>query len=230
MIFRAISRRLCLLLVASLAVSASGSAQKPSTKDQKSSEQKPPQKEKQTAYDFSLVDLDGKTVSLSAYKGKVLLIVNLASQSVYHSQIDALNDLAKSYESQGLVVLGIPSAEFGGQELKDTAAVRKYYLDTAKVTFTVFAPATLTGVNAIPLYHFLTDPKAGLPGGELHWSFTKFFIGRDGKPLARYEVGDDPADVDFHVLVEKALDGKLKPKGGKGPEQSGGDDDDDDGL
>ncbi len=227
MILRAISRRLPAFLVASLLVfPVAAFAQKP---QQQKPAEKEKEKPKQTVYDFSLVGLDGKVVSLSAYKGKVLLIVNLASQSVYRSQIDALSDLAKSYESQGLVVLGIPSAEFGSQELKDTAEIRKYYLDTAKVTFTVFAPATLTGVNAIPLYHFLTDPKDGLPGGELHWSFTKFFIGRDGKPLARYEVGDDPSDVDFHVVVEKALAGKLKPKGGKGPEKGGGDDDDDDG-
>ena len=225
MIFRAISRRLLAFLVAPLLVSTSVAfAQKPP-------QEKPKEKEKpkQTVYDFSLVGLDGKVVSLSAYKGKVVLLVNLASQSVYRSQIDALSDLAKSYESQGLVVLGVPSAEFGAQELKDTAAVSKYYLDTAKVTFTVFAPATLTGVNAVPLYHFLTDPKESLPGGELHWSFTKFLIGRDGKPLARYEVAEDPADVDFHVLVEKALAGKLKPHGGKSEEKSGGGDDDDDG-
>jgi glutathione peroxidase len=228
MIFRAISRRLPAFLVAPMLVCASvGIAQKPP--QQKPPEQKPAEKPKQTIYDFSLVGLDGKVVSLSAYKGKVVLLVNLASQSVYRSQIDALSDLAKNYESQGLVVLGVPSAEFGGQELKDTAAVSKYYLDTAKVTFTVFAPATLTGVNAIPLYHFLTDPKAGLPGGELHWNFTKFLIGRDGKPLARYEVGEDPADIDFHVLVEKALAGKLKPHGGKSEEKSAGGDDDDDG-
>ncbi|MGA2250365.1 glutathione peroxidase [Terracidiphilus sp.] len=226
MIFRAISRRLSVFLVATLLVSALAAfAQKPP--EQKPAEQKQPQKPKQTIYDFSLVGLDGKVVSLSAYKGKVVLLVNLASQSVYHSQIDALSDLAKSYESKGLVVLGIPSAEFGAQELKETTAVSKYYLDTAKVTFTVFAPATLTGVNAVPLYHFLTDPKEGLPGGELHWSFTKFLIGRDGKPLARYEVGEDPADIDFHVLVEKALAGKLKPHGGKSEEKSSGDDDDD---
>ena len=222
MIFRAISRRLSAFLVAPLLVCAAAAiAQKPP--------QKPAEKPKQTVYDFSLVGFDGKVVSLSDYKGKVLLIVNLASQSVYRSQTDALSELAKTYASQGLVVLGIPSAEFGGQELKDAAAVRAYYLDTAKVAFPVFAPAALTGVNAIPLYHFLTDPKESVPGGELHWNFTKFLIGRDGKPLARYEVGEDPADVDFHVLVEKALAGKLKPHGGKGPEKSSsrGDDDDD---
>jgi glutathione peroxidase len=228
LIFRAILRRPSLLLIASLVVCASVAFAQKSQKE-KPAEQKPSEKEKQTIYDFSLVGFDGKVVSLSAYKGKVLLIVNLASKSEYRSQIDALSDLAKHYEPQGLVVLGIPSAEFGGQELKDAAAVRTYYLDTAKVTFTVFAPSTLTGVNAIPLYHFLTDPKQSVPGGELHWSFTKFLIGRDGKPLARYEVGEDPADIDFHVLVEKALAGKFKKGGGKAPEKNAGDDDDDDG-
>ena len=229
MIFRAVSRRLSVLLVAPLLVCAPAAfAQKP-PKD-KSPEQKSPEKEKQTVYDFSLVDLNGKVVSLSAYKGKVLLIVNLASQSVYRSQIDALSELQKNYESKGLVVLGIPSADFGKQELKDTPAVRTYYLDTAKVTFSVFAPATLTGVQAIPLYHFLCDPKQSVPGGELHWSFTKFLISRDGKPLARYEVGEDPAEAEFHVLVEKALDGKFKPAGAKHADGPGGGDDDDDGL
>ena len=190
---------------------------------------KPP---KQTVYDFSLVDLDGKVVSLSAYKGKVLLVVNLASQSVYNGQIAALNDLQKTYSAQGLVVLGIPSSDFGSEELKDLAAVRKYYIDTAKVGFPVFAPAKTTGVGSIPLYHFLTDPKLGPPGGELHWNFTKFLIDRSGKPLARYEVSEDPADADFHVLIEKALAGKFKKSGGgdKGAPAGGGDDDDDDGL
>lgn len=182
---------------------------------------------KQTVYDFSLVDLNGKVVSLSAYKGKLLLIVNLASQSVYHDQIAALNELAKSYESQGLVVLGIPSSDFGGEELKDAAAVRNYYLDTAKVTFPVFAPAKLTGVDTIPLYHFLCDPKQSVPGGNAHWNFTKFLVNREGKPLARYEVSDDPSDIDFHVNIEKALAGKLKPpspKSGGEPDDSGDDD------
>ena len=189
--------------------------------------QETPPASKQTVYDFSLVDLDGKVVSLSAYKGKVLLVVNLASKSEYRDQIEALSDLSKTYSGQGLVVLGIPSSDFGGEELKDPAALHDYYLNTAKVTFTVFAPAKLTGPGAIPLYKFLTDPKAGLPGGDLHWNFTKFLIDRNGKPLARYEVGEDPADVDFHVIVEKALAGKFKKPGAGGKEAPAAGDDDD---
>lgn len=190
------------------------------------SETKP---DKKTVYDFSLVDMDGKVVPLSNYKGKILLIVNLASQSTFNSQIAALNDLEKTYGAQGLVVLGIPSTDFGGRELKDLAAVRKYYADVAHTQFPVFASATLTGVHAIPLYQFLCDPKQSVPGGDIHWNYTKFLVGREGKPLARYEVAVDPADIDFHVAVESALAGKLKPPdSGKGKKEQAADDDDDD--
>ena len=186
---------------------------------------------KKTAYNYTLVDMDGKVVPLSNYKGKVLLIVNLASQSQFTSQIAALSELQKTYASAGLVVLGIPSADFGGEELKDPAAVRKYYSEVAHAGFTVFASATTSGVHAIPLYQFLCDPKDSLPGGGLHWNFTKFLIDRDGHPVARYEVALDPADLDFHVTIESALAGKLKPS--KTPSKSenegasrDGDDDD----
>lgn len=165
---------------------------------------------KQTVYDFSLVDINGKTVPLSIYKGKVLLIVNLASQSTYRDQIAALNDLEKNYAAEGLVVIGIPSSDFGDKELKDTAALRGYYNNTVHVGFPLFAPAKLHGVDTIPLYSFLCDPKASVPGGNLHWNFTKFIIDREGKPLARYEVGEDPGDVSFRVNIELALAGKLK--------------------
>jgi glutathione peroxidase len=189
-------------------------------------------KNQHTVYDFSLVDQDGKVVPLSTYKGKLLLIVNLASQSIYSSQIAALNELQKTYGERGLQIIGIPSSEFGNQVLKDPAAEHKYYTDTAHVDFPVFAGATLNGVNAIPLYQFLCDPKQSVPGGDIRWNYTKFLIGRDGKPLARYEVDVDPADIDFHVNIENALAGKLKKQAGGGRERAGdsggGDDDDDD--
>jgi glutathione peroxidase len=185
-------------------------------------------KPKKTICDYSLVDLDGKVIPLSSYKGKLLLIVNLASQSIYHDQIDALNELQKTYADQGLVVIGIPSADFGAEEVKDPAALKKYYRETAHVTFPVFAAATLRGANEIPLYHFLTDPKDGLPGGDIHWNFTKVLIDKEGLPLARFELAEDPADVDFRVTIEKALAGKLKKKGGLGKDDKSGDEGDDD--
>jgi glutathione peroxidase len=189
------------------------------------SEEKTP---KQTVYDFSLVDMNAKVVPLSTYKGKLLLIVNLASQSIYRDQISGLNDLQKDYAAQGLVVLGIPSADFGGEELKDEAALHQYYNDTLHASFTVFAPAKLRGVDTIPLYNFLCDPKESVTGGDIHWNFTKFIIDREGKPLARYEVADDPADISFRVTIETALAGKLKKQTAeKKHEADTGDDDDD---
>lgn len=185
-------------------------------------------KDQLNAYDFSLVDQDGKVVPLSTYKGKLLLIVNLASQSIYNTQIAALNELQKTYGPRGLQIIGIPSFEFGNEELKDPAAMRKYYEDTAHADFPVFAPATLNGVNAIPLYQFLCDPKQSVPGGDIRWNYTKFLIGRDGKPLARYEVDVDPADIDFHVTIENALAGKLRNKGGGERQSASSSDDDDD--
>lgn len=189
-----------------------------------------PSKSKKTVYDYSLVDLDGKEIQLSSFKGRLLLIVNLASQSIYRDQIDALNELQKTYADQGLVVIGIPSADFGGEELKDAEALRKYYRETAHANFRIYACASLRGVNEIPLYRFLTDAKQSLPGGDIHWNFTKFLVDRQGMPLARYEVDEDPADVAFHVTVENALAGKLKKKGqsAKGDEAGGEDDSDDD--
>ena len=168
---------------------------------------------KQTVYDFSLVDFDGKVVPLSTYKGKVLLIVNLASQSTYRDQIAGLNALQKDYADKGLMVIGIPSSDFGGEELKEPASLRSYYTEKQHANFPVFAAAKLHGVDTIPLYTFLCDPKKSIPGGSLHWNFTKFLIDREGKPLARYEVDQDPSDLDFHVTIEKALAGKLKKQG-----------------
>lgn len=176
-----------------------------------------PDSGRQTVYDFSLVDPDGKVVSLADYKGKVMLIVNLASQSMFNTQIAALNDLEKTYGPRGLVIIGIPTSEFGGEELKDAAAVRKYYTDTAKVDFPVFAPAQLTGIHAIPLYQFLCDPKQSLPGGAVSWNYTKFLIDRNGKPMARYEADTDPGSADFRLDLEHALSGTFKRRDGGEP-------------
>jgi glutathione peroxidase len=180
-----------------------------------------PASAKQNVYDFSLVDMNGKVIPLANYKGKVLLIVNLASQSFYSTQIAALNDLQKTYGASGLQVIGIPSGDFGNEELKDPAAMRDYYAKTAKADFPVFAKATITGINAIPLYQFLCDPKQSVKGGPLRWNYTKFLINRDGHPIARYELDTDPANIDFHLSIETALNGKSKNPSGGASQASG---------
>lgn len=206
----------CLTLVVVLALSASSLPLSAESKD------KSP-----TIYDFSLVDASGKLVPLSTYKGKVMLIVNLAPHSAYRDQVSALNEIQKAYSAQGLVILGIPSEDFGGTE-KGTSQLDPDQKSSLQADFPVFAPAKLRGVQAIPLYKFLCDSKLSVGGGDLHWSYTKFILDRDGKPLARYEVDQDPADLDFHLIIESALAGKLKAKSAdkKADEKEKEDDDD----
>lgn len=158
-----------------------------------------------TAWDFSLVMPGGQVQSLSAYRGKVLLVVNLASQSIYASQLPALAQLQKTYAAKGLVVLGIPSADFGHEELSDPAAVAAWYAKQ-NLGFSITAPATLTGVHAIPLVDFLTNSPKAPSGGPIRWNFTKFILDRSGHPVLRFEAPDDPASPDFAVQLEKILD------------------------
>ena len=181
-----------------------------------------------TVYDFSLVGIDGKEISLSTYKGKVLVIVNLASQSIYMSQIHALEDLQKSYADKGLVVIGIPSSDFGAQELADDKAIQHFYVDSQHVTFPVVSKACLRGNDSIPLVHLLTDPKTGAGGGDIHWNFTKFVVDRQGEPVMRFESDSDPADPEFRVKLEQVLNGTYKKKESpakESAEPAGGDDD-----
>jgi len=184
-----------------------------------------PAQESKTVYDFALVGLDGKEVSLSVYKGKVLLIVNLASKSIYREQLEALSDLQKTYSDKGLVVIGIPSADFGSQETEDSSELKKFYFDTEHVNFPVYSKATLRGKNPVPLVGFLTDPKTGAGGGDIHWNFTKFVIDRQGKAVLRFEADSDPADPEFRATIEKVLDGTFKkPAVDNNSKKSGADD------
>jgi len=183
-----------------------------------------------TVYDYSLVSLDGKEIPLATYKGKVLLIVNLASQSIYKSQMKVLEELQKDYADKGLVVIGIPSGDFGAEELEDNAAIHHYYLDAEHVSFQVFSKACLRGKDSIPLVRFLTDPKEGAGGGDIHWNFTKFLVDREGKPILRFEADSDPADPEFRVTLEQVLNGTYKKKDSSPKENSSAPDDDDDGM
>jgi glutathione peroxidase len=155
----------------------------------------------QSVYDFSLAAVDGKEVPLKAYAGKVLLIVNVASQTIYSDQLPKLDTLYRTYAPQGLVVLGIPSDDFGHAEPGKA--------DKLPVTFPTFAKAALTGKDPIPLYEYLTDAKLNpKTGGELPWNFTKYLIGRDGKPVARFDAGTPPDSPELMAAVEAALEKK----------------------
>ena len=165
-----------------------------------------------SVYDFSLVSIDGKETPLKTYQGKVLLIVNLASQTIYSDQIPKLDSLHKAYEQQGFVVLGIPSDDFGHGEPGKAEDVKAYYVDKLHVSFPLFGKSALTGKDQIPLYEFLTDAKLNAKtGGELPWNFSKYLIGRDGKPVARFDAGTPPDSPELMAAVETALEKKPEP-------------------
>jgi glutathione peroxidase len=162
-----------------------------------------------TVSDYSLVDSSGKVVPLSQYKGKVLVVVNLASQSVFADQIAALNKLQQDYGDQGLQVIGVPSNDFGKQEPGDDAAIQKHYHNDLHADFPVMAKSFLTGVQQIPLYAFLTtSSKDDKLKGPVHWNFTKFIVGRDGKVVARFAPDVAPDSPEFLLEIEKVLKNK----------------------
>ena len=169
------------------------------------------EKSTKAIYDYSLVALDGKEVSLSAYKGKVLLIVNLASQSIFHEQNALLDELQKTYKDQGLVVLGVPSNDFAAQEPGTDSDVQKVYGKDLHLTFPVFARVSVRGKDQAALYAFLTRDKKSPTGGEVHWSYTKFVVDRTGKVVARFEPHILPNSPEVRVTIEDVLAGKFKP-------------------
>jgi glutathione peroxidase len=171
-----------------------------------------------TVYDYSLVAFDGKEVPLSTFKGKVLLIVNLASQSVFKDQIALLEELQKTYKDKGLVVLGVPCNDFGAQEPGTDAEIQKIYSGEFHLSFPVFARASVRGKDQTALYRFLTSEKKGPTAGDVHWSYTKFVVDRGGKAVARFEPDVAPNSTELALTIEQVLAGQFKP-----PEQKGGD-------
>ena len=182
-------------------------------------------KKDQTIYSFGLPTEDGKNLPLSDYKGKVLLIVNLGRQSNYASQLPALQKLSDTFKDKGLVVLGVPSNDFGKAEPGTPAEVAKYYTD-AKLNFPVMQVSTLTGVHELPVFTYLAKNKA-VENDGLHWNFTKFLVDRKGKVVVCFPPEIAPDSLDMLATVQEVLDGTWKPKKPKRPSQGEGGDDGD---
>jgi glutathione peroxidase len=185
-------------------------------------------KPEKTAYDYVLPGADGKDVPLTNFKGKYLLIVNLARKSSYNAQLAALEKDYETYKDKGIVVIGVPSNDFGAAEPGTDAEIQKAYTD-AKVTFPVMAVAKLTGDETIPFYLYLTKSKDAPAGGPVHWNYTKFFVDKEGKVIARLGPDVTPDSPEMISTIDQILDGRFKPKkGGKeGAPGPDGDDDDD---
>ena len=157
-----------------------------------------------TAYEFDATALDGSAQPLSDWRGKVLLIVNVASKCGFTPQYTGLEALWREFGPQGLVVLGFPCDQFGHQEPGDEAEIRNFCSLTYDVDFPMFAKVEVNGERAHPLWRWLKQEKSGFLGtAAIKWNFSKFLVGRDGRVLARYAPTDAPESL--RAYIEAAL-------------------------
>ena len=159
-----------------------------------------------SVHDFTLSSIDGQATPLGGYKGKVVLLVNVASRCGFTPQYSALESVYEKYKDRGFVIVGIPANNFGSQEPGTNAEIKTFCQTKYSVSFPMMAKVSVKGGDIAPLYQFLTD-KAANPqtGGEIKWNFTKFLIGPDGRVLARFEPDVTPDSQQVTSAIEKAL-------------------------
>lgn len=157
--------------------------------------------------DQGLLDTDARRLLgasenlCESYGGKVVLVVNTASQCGYTGQYEGLQTLWKTYGDRGLVVLGFPSDQFGGQEYDDEAQIAKFCKANYGVTFPVFGKSQVTGDAAIPLFKGLAEATGSPP----QWNFHKYLVGRDGQPISAFGSDVEPEDAELITAIETAL-------------------------
>ncbi len=150
-----------------------------------------------TAYDFSATTIDGSVQKLADYKGRPLLIVNVASKCGFTPQYTGLEALYRKFKDRGLVVLGFPCDQFGHQEPGDEAEIKNFCSLNYDVSFPLFAKVDVNGRDAHPLYQWLKSEKSGFLGTEgIKWNFTKFLVDRNGQVVKRYAPTDTPEKIE----------------------------------
>jgi glutathione peroxidase len=157
-----------------------------------------------TIYDIPVKDIDGKPATLSAYKGKVILIVNVASHCGFTPQYKALEATYNKYADQGFVILGFPCNQFGEQEPGTDEEIKQFCTSKYFITFPMFDKIEVNGANRHPLYELLAGKDSPF-SGDIGWNFTKFLIGKDGAIVARFESQVKPDDPKVTAAIEKAL-------------------------
>lgn len=157
-------------------------------------------------YDFTLQSIDGAPAPLSGFKGKVVLVVNVASKCGYTPQYAGLEKLYEQYKDRGLVIVGVPANNFGAQEPGTNEEIKTFCTRTYNVTFPMMSKVSVKGDDKAPLYQYLTDAAANpKTAGEIQWNFTKFLIDRKGNVLARFEPAVTPDSAGMVKAVEQAL-------------------------
>ena len=157
-------------------------------------------------YDFSARTIDGTPKKLADYRGKVLLVVNVASQCGLTPQYKGLEALHEEYASRGLAVLGFPANEFGAQEPGTEAQIKEFCDTRYGVKFDMFAKVKVKGSGIDPIFEYLTSKESNPAfGGDIKWNFNKFLVGKDGALLARFEPQIEPTSPEIKAAVETAL-------------------------
>jgi glutathione peroxidase len=154
-----------------------------------------------TIYDFTATSLQNKPINFADFKGKVILIVNTASKCGFTPQYAGLQKLHETYKDQGLVIVGLPCNQFGGQEPGDAKEISENCLINYGVSFVITQKVDVNGENADSIFVYLKDAMPGLLGmNDIKWNFTKFLIGRDGAPSKRYASATEPKDMEQDIV------------------------------
>ena len=156
-------------------------------------------------YSFTLNSIDGKPAPLADYKGKVVLLVNVASQCGYTPQYSALEAIYEKYKGQGFVILGFPANNFGAQEAGTNEEIKTFCTRKYSVSFPMYAKISVKGADKAPLYSYLTEETVPGIKGEIQWNFTKFLVDRNGNVVERFEPAVTPDSKDVTQAIEKAL-------------------------
>jgi len=156
-------------------------------------------------YTFTLNSIDGKPAPLAGYKGKVVLVVNVASQCGYTPQYSALEATYEKYKDQGFVILGFPANNFGAQEPGTNEEIKTFCTRKYSVTFPMYSKISVKGADQSPLYTYLTKDTGPGIAGEIKWNFTKFLVDRNGNVVRRFEPAITPDSKEVVSAIEKQL-------------------------
>ena len=154
--------------------------------------------------DIPFKTINGESTSLAAYKGKVVLVVNTASKCGLTRQYEALEKIHQRFSAKGFTVIAFPCNDFGGQEPGTAEEIREFCSNRFKVSFPLMEKIHVKGAEQHPLYTALTGKEGAFPG-DVKWNFGKFLIGKDGKPIARFEPKQTPDSPEVLAAIEKAL-------------------------
>jgi len=159
-----------------------------------------------SVFDYTLNTIDGQPAPLSAYKGNVVMLVNVASRCGFTPQYTALEAIYEKYKDRGFVIIGIPANNFGAQEPGTNQEIKTFCQSKYNVKFPMMSKVSVKGDDKTPLYQYLTDKSANpKTGGDIQWNFTKFLVGPDGQIITRFEPAVTPDSPEVAAAIEKAL-------------------------